>query len=88
MASNNDLEGITLYDYTNPGVNVVITAEQGAISFSPDFRKLIMDLHAGEIHTLDLQDMNQYRRIREGVWKAMWLADVVGVARRGRKKHN
>lgn len=60
----NDLEGITLYDYTNPGVNVVITAEKGAISFSPDFRKLIMDLHSGEIHTLDLQDMNQYRRIR------------------------
>jgi hypothetical protein len=30
---------------------------------------------------------NQYRRIREGVWKAMWLADVAGVAKRGRKKH-
>lgn len=60
----NDLEGITLYDYTNPGVNVVITAEEGTISFSPDFRKLIMDLHSGEIHTLDLQEVNQYRRIR------------------------
>ncbi|MFN0158943.1 MAG: LptF/LptG family permease [Bacteroidota bacterium] len=60
----NDLEGITLYDYTNPGTNVVITASRGAISFSPDYRKLIMDLHDGEIHTLDLQDMTEYRRIR------------------------
>lgn len=60
----NDLEGITLYDYTNPGSNVVITAEQGTITMSPDFRKLIMNLRNGEIHELDLQRMTTYRRIR------------------------
>ncbi|MEW6511396.1 MAG: LptF/LptG family permease [Bacteroidota bacterium] len=60
----NDLEGVTLFDYTNPGVNVVITAERGTISFSPDFRKLVMDLHRGEIHELDLQKMTSYRRLR------------------------
>ena len=60
----NDLEGVTLFDYTNPGVNVCITAERGTISFSPDFRKLIMDLRRGEIHELDLQRMMAYRRIR------------------------
>jgi lipopolysaccharide export system permease protein len=60
----NDLEGVTLYDYTNPNINVVITAEQGTISFSPDFRKLIMYLRNGEIHQLDLQKMASYRRIR------------------------
>jgi lipopolysaccharide export system permease protein len=60
----NDLEGITLYDYTNPNVNVAITAERGTLSFSPDYRKLIMDLHDGEIHQLDLQQMNAYRKIR------------------------
>jgi lipopolysaccharide export system permease protein len=60
----NDLEGITLFDYTNPGVNIVVTARQGTISFSPDFRKLIMDLHSGEIHTLDLRNVEQYRRVR------------------------
>ena len=59
----NDLEGITLYDYTSPVRNVVITAERGTISFSPDFRKLIFDLRQGEIHTLDLQSMSQYRRV-------------------------
>lgn len=60
----NDLEGITLYDHTNPGLSVVVTAERGAISFSPDFRKLILDLHRGEIHTLDLQNVTAYRRLR------------------------
>jgi lipopolysaccharide export system permease protein len=60
----NDLEGITLFDYTNPGMNIVVTAEEGTISFSPDFRKLIMDLHRGEIHTLDLQNVEQYRRVK------------------------
>jgi len=60
----NDLEGITLYDYTNPNTNVVITAENGTISFSPDYRKLIMDLRKGEIHELDLTNMTSYRKLR------------------------
>ena len=60
----NDLEGVTLFDYTNPGTNVVITAETGTISFSSDFRTLIMDLHRGEIHELDLQKMSAYRKVR------------------------
>lgn len=60
----NDLEGVTIFDYTNPGVNVVITAERGTISFSSDFRKLLMDLRVGEIHQLDLQKMTGYRKIR------------------------
>ena len=60
----NELEGVTLFDYTNPGVNICITAERGTISFSPDFRKLIMDLRQGEIHELDLQRMMAYRKIR------------------------
>ena len=53
---SNDLEGVTLYDYTNPTKNIVITAERGAISFSPDFRKIIMLLYRGEIHELDMQE--------------------------------
>ena len=62
--NTNDLEGVTIFDYTNPGVNVAITAERGTISFSSDFRKLLMDLQTGEIHQLDLQKMTGYRKIR------------------------
>ncbi len=60
----NDLEGITLYDYTNPNYNIVITAKRGTISLSPDARKLIMDLQDGEIHELNLVNMTEYKRIR------------------------
>lgn len=62
--TGNDLEGVTLYDYTNPTTNVVITAERGTISFSPDYRKILMYLEQGEIHELRLQEMNSYRKIR------------------------
>ncbi len=61
---SNELEGITLYDYTNPNTNIVITAQRGRISFAADFRKLIMDLDEGEINELDLQNMASYRRVR------------------------
>lgn len=63
FAESNDLEGVTLYDYTNPNLNVAITAHHGTISFSPDYRKLVMDLRDGEIHQLDLSEDNSYRRI-------------------------
>ena len=61
--ASNDLEGVTLYDYSNPTMNVVITAERGTISFSPDYRKIIMYLERGEIHELNLREMNRYRKI-------------------------
>ncbi len=60
----NDLEGVTLYDYTNPNTNVVVTAKRGTISFSGDYKKLIMDLYEGEIHELELQKMTAYRRVQ------------------------
>jgi lipopolysaccharide export system permease protein len=62
--NGNDLEGVTIYDFSNPTTNVVITAERGTISFSSDYRKILMFLTRGEIHELNLQEMNSYRKIR------------------------
>jgi lipopolysaccharide export system permease protein len=64
VPKTNDLVGVTIYDFTNPSSNVVITARRGTVSFSPDYRRLIMDLQEGEIHELDLQNQNSYRRVR------------------------
>lgn len=61
---NNNLEGVTLYDYTRPNVTNVITARHGAVSFSADFTNLLFDLQEGEIHQLTLNDMESYRMIR------------------------
>jgi len=60
----NDLEGVTIFDYTNSATTTTITADHGTVSFSPDYQKLIMDLYDGEIHELSLTDYNRYRKIR------------------------
>ncbi|HEX9615498.1 MAG TPA: LptF/LptG family permease, partial [Bacteroidota bacterium] len=45
-------------------VMATVTARRGAVSFSPDYSKLIMDLFDGEIHELDIPAQSQYRKIR------------------------
>jgi lipopolysaccharide export system permease protein len=61
---SNDLEGVTIIDYSKPLSTATITARRGTISFSPDYRKLIMDLYDGEIHQVNNQVKNRYRIIR------------------------
>ncbi|MFI5251718.1 MAG: LptF/LptG family permease [Bacteroidota bacterium] len=61
---SNDLEGITIYDYTNPNLNVVITGDRGRVSFTPDYRRLIMDIQNGEIHQVEISNKNTYQRMR------------------------
>ena len=62
--SSNDLEGVTIFDNTRPDFSTTITARKGVVSFSPDYRKLIMDLADGEIHELGVPGFQQYRKIR------------------------
>lgn len=62
--NTNDLEGVTIFDYTNSAVINTVTAERGTVSFSPGFQKLIMDLYDGEIHELSTENYNRYRKIR------------------------
>jgi lipopolysaccharide export system permease protein len=60
---SNNLEGVTIFDHTDPSKNVVITARRGILSFSADYRKLVMDLYDGEIHELSLTKSLQYRKV-------------------------
>ncbi len=61
---SNDLEGVTIFDNTDRTLNTTITAQRGTISFSPDYRKLIMDLSDGEIDEVNTVDFKEYRRIK------------------------
>ena len=61
---SNDLEGVTIYDYTDPEANVLVTARRGRVSFTPDYRRLVMDLDTGEIHQVNASDPNLYQRMR------------------------
>lgn len=61
---SNDLEGVVIYDYTDPSISTIVTAENGRVSFTPDYRKLVMDLYNGEIHQVGVETMEEYRRMR------------------------
>jgi lipopolysaccharide export system permease protein len=63
--NSNNLEGIFIYDYSNPDVRNVITATQGDIGFTSDFKSVIMNLKNGEIHQLNLKDyVDGYRLVK------------------------
>jgi lipopolysaccharide export system permease protein len=59
----NDLSEITIYDYSTPGKENIITAAKGKIYFSKDQTKLIMALQNGEIHESDIGNTNLYRKV-------------------------
>jgi lipopolysaccharide export system permease protein len=61
---SNDLEGITIHDFTNSRLNRTVTAQRGVVSFSQDYTKLVMDLEEGEIHEVNFIDFKQYRKIK------------------------
>lgn len=62
---NNNLEGVYIYDYSNPSYKNLFVAEKGNIGFSSDLKNIVMDLSDGEIHQYNIQDpVNKYRRIK------------------------
>jgi len=62
-SKSNNLDQVTIYDYTNPRKINVVTAEKGKIFISKDQSKLIMDLTNGEIHESDVYETNTYRKL-------------------------
>jgi lipopolysaccharide export system permease protein len=62
--NSNELEGVYVYDYANPNNRNLIVAEKGDISFTNDFKNIVMNLQNGEIHQLNIQDYaNRYRKV-------------------------
>ena len=63
--NSNNIEGVYIYDYSNSENKNLLTAKSGDISFTNDFKKVIMNLNNGEIHQLNLKDVNNnYRKIK------------------------
>lgn len=73
--NSNTLEGVTIYDYTDPSKLNVVTAKMGKIYFSEDMGKLIMDLTDGEIHETSPTDKNAYRKMHFEKHKILMDAD-------------
>jgi lipopolysaccharide export system permease protein len=60
---SNELDNVTIYDYTNYLKNIVVTARKGEIAFTPNSENLIMNLTDGEIHETSVNNSKEYRRI-------------------------
>lgn len=62
--NSNNIEGVYIYNYSNPNSKDLLTAKSGDISFSADFTKVIMNLNDGEIHQYNMRNGKQdYRKI-------------------------
>ena len=64
IPENNSFKNATIIDHTNNETYSLITAKNGAIKFSPDYRKVIIDLYEGEIHELTLPEYSSYRIVK------------------------
>lgn len=62
--NSNLLEGVTIYDYSQPGKLFIVTAKRGTPSFTQDYSTLVFNLEDGEIHQYDQRNMEEYRAIR------------------------
>ena len=62
--NSNLIEGVYIYDYSNPVSKNILTAKNGDISFTTDFKKVVLNLNNGEIHQLNIKDEKSgYRKV-------------------------
>lgn len=59
-----DLSGVTIYDMTKFQNCNIISSDSGKISFTPDYKKLVLDLKEGEIHQFSVNNVDDYKVIR------------------------
>ncbi len=79
--TTSDIAGVTIYDYTRPQSETVITAETGKFEYSSDFRYLIMTLYNGEMHEIDKNTRKEYRRMEFEKHKVLLDATDFGFQR-------
>lgn len=58
------LSGVTIYDMTRFQNRNIISADSGWISFTPDYKKLVLDLKDGEVHQFAVNFVDNYKIIR------------------------
>lgn len=63
------LSGVTIYDMTKFQNRNIISSDSGWISFTPDYKKLILDLKNGEIHQFCVNEVNDYKIINFSEYK-------------------
>ncbi|MCU0371764.1 MAG: LptF/LptG family permease [Ignavibacteria bacterium] len=63
--NSNKIEDVFIYDYSSVEFRNILTAKRGDISFTGDFKNIILNLEEGEIHQLNVRDYaSKYRKVR------------------------
>jgi lipopolysaccharide export system permease protein len=63
--NSNKIEDVFIYDYSSTEFRNILTAKRGDISFTGDFKNIILNLEEGEIHQLNVRDYaSKYRKVR------------------------
>lgn len=60
---SSDVEGVTIYDVENRRFPRTIIAERGKVEFTPDGNTLVFQLFNGEIHEMDEDSPQRYRKV-------------------------
>lgn len=63
-SASGGLSGVTIYDMTKFQNRNIISSDSGWISFTPDYKKLVLDLKDGEIHQFLVNTVDNYKIIR------------------------
>ena len=80
--NSNKLEGIYVYDLSNPLTRSLITAKTGDIGFTSDFKSIVMNLSDGEIHQFNqVEPAFNYRRIEFKVHRITFNSEGFGFQR-------
>jgi len=64
----NLLKGIIINDYSDPEYSKTVIAEQGQLTFSEEREEMIFTLFNVEVHSVELKNLENYRRIKSRQW--------------------
>lgn len=80
--NSNEIEGVYIQDFSGAEFRNVLTAQRGNISFSSDFRKVIVDLSEGEIHQFNINSPEKnYRKISFEKHRIVFNSDGFGFSK-------
>jgi lipopolysaccharide export system permease protein len=65
------MKGVTIYDFSDPQKNTVITADSGSIVFTKDARFVVLMLYNGERNQLDTPAKKSYQKVAFEKYKVL-----------------
>ncbi len=61
--NSNEMKELTIFDKSDPKSVNIVTAKRGNLYFSKNLANLVLDLYEGEIHTSNIYEEKDYRKV-------------------------